>query len=222
AVHRPYRMALSHLRAAGIGWAPDLPCTAACPPEELHVLERQLERGLNCVPTSSMGRLFDAVSSLAGICHRAGYEAQAAIELEGAAYRAHGDGRGDAGGHGYAFGLHLPPDSGGGPLAADPAPVLAAVVADVRAGTDPALIAARFHTSVAALVTALCGAARERHGLDTVALTGGVFANTLLSSACARLLRARGFTVLRHGRIPPNDGGLALGQLMVAAAHDTP
>ncbi|WP_030388410.1 carbamoyltransferase HypF [Streptomyces sp. NRRL S-241] len=222
AVHRPYRMALSHLRAAGIGWAPDLPCTAACPPEELRVLERQLERGLNCVPTSSMGRLFDAVSSLAGVCHRAGYEAQAAIELEGAAYRAHGDCHGDAGGHGYEFGLHLPPDSGGRPVTADPAPVLAAVVADVRAGTDPALIAARFHTSVAALVAALCGAARERHGLDTVALTGGVFANTLLSSACARLLRARGFTVLRHGRVPPNDGGLALGQLMVAAAHDTP
>lgn len=88
AVHRPYRMALSHLRAAGIGRTPDLPCTAACPPGELTLLERQLERGLNCVPTSSMGRLFDAVSSLAGICHLAGYEAQAAIELEGAALAA--------------------------------------------------------------------------------------------------------------------------------------
>lgn len=222
AVHRPYRMALSHLRAAGIEWTPDLPCTAACPPGELRVLERQLERGLNCVPTSSMGRLFDAVSSLAGICHRAGYEAQAAIELEGAAYGAHGDGEVHGGGHGYAFGLHVPPDPGGGPVTADPAPVLAAVVADVRAGTDPALIAARFHAAVAALVTALCELARERHGLDTVALTGGVFANTLLSSACARLLRTCGFTVLRHGRIPPNDGGLSLGQLMVAAAHHTP
>ncbi|MFJ7590957.1 carbamoyltransferase HypF [Streptomyces sp. NPDC097617] len=216
AVHRPYRMALSHLRAAGIGWAPDLPCTAACPPDELRVLERQLERGLNCVPTSSMGRLFDAVSSLAGIRHRAGYEAQAAIELEGAAYGAHGAGPG------HAFGLRVPPDPAAGPVTADPAPVLAAVVADVRAGADPALIAARFHASVASLVATLCDLARERHGLDTVALTGGVFANTLLSSACARLLRASGFTVLRHGRIPPNDGGLALGQLMVAAAHHTP
>ncbi|MFB7257265.1 carbamoyltransferase HypF [Streptomyces nojiriensis] len=218
AVHRPYRMALSHLRAAGIDRTPELPCTAACPPEELALLERQLERGLNCVPTSSMGRLFDAVSSLAGICHLAGYEAQAAIELEGAALGAGGADPGP----GYAFGLRAAPGPDGGPVTADPAPVLAAVVADVRAGTDPALIAARFHTGVAALVATLCVLARERHGLDTVALTGGVFANTLLSSACARRLGAAGFTVLRHGRVPPNDGGLSLGQLMVAAAHHTP
>uniref|UniRef100_A0AAU2JZK8 Carbamoyltransferase n=1 Tax=Streptomyces sp. NBC_00049 TaxID=2903617 RepID=A0AAU2JZK8_9ACTN len=219
AVHRPYRMALSHLRAAGIDWTADLPCSAACPSEEVRVLERQLERGLNCVPTSSMGRLFDAVSSLAGICHLAGYEAQAAIELEAAALGVSepGAGPGPVPGPGYAFALRVPPDPGGGPVTADPAPVLAAVVADVRAGTDPALIAARFHASVAALVGRLCALARERHGLDTVALTGGVFANTLLSSACARTLRASGFTVLRHGRVPPNDGGLSLGQLMVAA-----
>lgn len=80
-------------------------------------------------------------------------------------------------------------------------------MADVRAGADPALIAARFHTSVAALVATLCALARERHGLDTVALTGGVFANTLLSSACARRLGAAGFTVLRHGRVPRTTAG---------------
>lgn len=212
AVHRPYRMALAHLRAAGLARTPDLPCVAACPPDELHVLERQLERGLNCVPTSSMGRLFDAVSSLAGVCHHAGYEAQAAIELEAAALEA------SAAGPGYAFGLRVPERPGAGPVVADPAPLLTAVVADVRAGREPGLIAAGFHAGVTALVAELCALARERHGLDTVALTGGVFANTLLSSACARTLRASGFTVLRHGRVPPNDGGLSLGQLMVAAA----
>ncbi|MFH8891810.1 carbamoyltransferase HypF [Streptomyces sp. NPDC017949] len=211
AVQRPYRMALSHLRAAGLDRDPDLPCTAACPPDELRVLERQLERGLNCVPTSSMGRLFDAVSSLAGIRHLAGYEAQAAIELEAAALEA-GTGYGD----GYAFGLRRPAAGGSGPVVADPAPVLAAVVADVRAGTARPVIAARFHAGVAALVGTLCGLARDRHDLDTVALTGGVFANTLLSAACADDLRGRGFTVLRHHRVPPNDGGLALGQLVVA------
>ncbi|MET9608501.1 carbamoyltransferase HypF [Streptomyces sp. NPDC006512] len=215
AVHRPYRMALSHLRAAGLDWAPDLPCAAACPPDELRVLARQLERDLNCVPTSSMGRLFDAVSSLAGVCHRSGYEAQAAIELEGAALAA-GPG---AGVPGYVFGLREPAGGdAGGPVVADPGPVLAAAAADVRAGVDRPVIAARFHAGVAALVGVLCGLARERHGLDTVALTGGVFANTLLSAACARDLRERGFTVLRHHRVPPNDGGLALGQLVVAAA----
>ncbi|MET9887973.1 carbamoyltransferase HypF [Streptomyces sp. NPDC006430] len=213
AVLRPYRMALSHLRAAGIAWAPDLPCTAACPPEELRVLERQLERGLNCARTSSMGRLFDAVSSLAGICHLAGYEAQAAIELESAALAAPRTEADD----GYAFTLHRREAGEGTPLTADPAPVLAAVVADVRAGVPAPLIAARFHVAVADLVSTLAALARERCGLDTVALTGGVFANTVLSSTTARVLRERGFTVLRHHRVPPNDGGLALGQLMVAA-----
>ncbi|MEU3778231.1 carbamoyltransferase HypF [Streptomyces sp. NPDC032472] len=215
AVHRPYRMALAHLRAAGLAWDPDLPCTAACPPEELRVLERQLERGLNCVPTSSVGRLFDAVSSLAGVCHLAGYEAQAAIELEAAALSAGPSEEGE----GYAFALRPGQPSAGtaGPVLADPAPLLAAVVDDLRAGIAAPVVAARFHAAVAGLVATLAGLARERHGLGTVALTGGVFANTVLSSACARLLRERGFTVLRHHRVPPNDGGLALGQLMVAA-----
>ncbi|MDW4908949.1 carbamoyltransferase HypF [Streptomyces sp. ADMS] len=212
-VRRPYRMALAHLRAAGIGWSDDLACTAACPPDELRLLERQLERDLNCVPTSSMGRLFDAVSSLAGVCHRAGYEAQAAVELEGAALHAPAEDAAAA----YAFALHTSEESGGGVVRADPAPVLAAIVGDLRAGAGPALVATRFHLSVTHLVHRICARARERHGLDTVALTGGVFANTLLSSACAATLREDGFTVLRHHLVPPNDGGLALGQLMVAA-----
>lgn len=210
-VRRPYRMALAHLRAAGIAWAEDLACTASCPPQERRLLARQLELGLNCVPTSSMGRLFDAVSSLVGVCHLAGYEAQAAIELEAAALTA----TEEAGAYAFLLG-------GTGPtLAADPAPVLAAAVADVRAAVPPGVVAARFHASVADLVQQVCWLARERYGLDTVALTGGVFANSLLSSACAGALRADGFTVLRHRQIPPNDGGLALGQLMVAARTGT-
>ncbi|MFH0177042.1 carbamoyltransferase HypF [Streptomyces cacaoi] len=214
AVRRPYRMALAHLRAAGIEWSDDLACTAACPPDELRLLERQLELGLHCVPTSSMGRLFDAVSSLAGVCHRAGYEAQAAVELEGAAL---GAPTGDQ--CAYAFDLHAPGPAReeGDAVRADPAAVLAAIVADLRAGIEPALVAARFHRAVTGLVHRICVRARERHGLDTVALTGGVFANTLLSSSCAATLHEDGFTVLRHRLVPPGDGGLALGQLMVAA-----
>ncbi|SHH53190.1 carbamoyltransferase HypF [Streptomyces sp. 3214.6] len=212
AVRRPYRMALAHLRAAGIDWSDDLACTTACPPDELRFLARQLERGLNCVGTSSMGRLFDAVSSLAGVCHRAGYEAQAAVELEGAALHAPAEDT-----TAYAFALHASQENGGGVVRADPAPVLAAIVGDLRAGAGPDVVAARFHRGVNGLVHRVCVRARERHGLDTVALTGGVFANTLLSSACAATLRDDGFTVLRHRLVPPGDGGLALGQLMVAA-----
>ncbi|MCX4775924.1 carbamoyltransferase HypF [Streptomyces sp. NBC_01264] len=215
AVRRPYRMALSHLRAAGIPWDPDLPCARSCPEEELRVLSRQLELGLNCVATSSMGRLFDSVSSLAGICQHSGYEAQAAMELESAALRA-------AKGPGplpYAFALNHPAPGREDPVTADPAPLLASVVADLRAGADPSVIAARFHAAATGLVADLCVLARERHALDTVVLTGGVFANTLLSSSCARALRELGFTVLRHRQVPPNDGGLALGQLVVAAAR---
>ncbi|GFH34589.1 carbamoyltransferase HypF [Streptomyces pacificus] len=212
AVRRPYRMALAHLRAAGIGWSGELPCTAACPEQELALLGRQLERNLNCVPTSSMGRLFDAVSSLAGVCHIAGYEAQGAVELEAAAVLADG-GYGEP----YAFGLGPAGGASAAALTADPAPVLAAVAGDVRAGTPVPVIAARFHAAVAVLVRRVCALARERHGLAAAALTGGVFANAVLSSACAAGLREDGFTVLRHHRIPPNDGGLALGQLVVAA-----
>ncbi|MFB7331269.1 carbamoyltransferase HypF [Streptomyces adustus] len=235
AVRRPYRMALAHLRAAGLAWSADLACVAECPADERRVLERQLARGLNCVPTSSMGRLFDAVSSLLGVCHRAGYEAQAAVELEAAAVRAYDEDDNAA----YAFALRpRTPDDGAcglydrgtegrgpydGVLRADPAPVLARIVEDLRAGVDTGLVAARFHRAVAALVHAICVRARARHGLDTVALTGGVFANTLLSSACSAALRADGFTVLRHRLVPPGDGGLALGQLVVAArARDRP
>ncbi|MFJ9825041.1 carbamoyltransferase HypF [Streptomyces sp. NPDC101160] len=214
-VRRPYRMALAHLHAAGFPFDPALPCVAACPPGELRVLAQQLARGLNCVPTSSMGRLFDAVASLAGIRHLAGHEAQAAVELEAAALRApaaQDDAR-------YAFRLTAPRP--GRPLSADAAPLLAAVADDVRGGTPPALVAARFHHAVARLVHTICAAARSELGVEAVALTGGVFANTVLASACDRALRQDGFTVLRHRLVPPNDGGLALGQLVVAARVTT-
>ncbi|MEV4611365.1 carbamoyltransferase HypF [Kitasatospora sp. NPDC049258] len=212
AVRRPYRSALAQLWAAGLGWDPELPCVAACPADELAALRVQLERGLNCVPSSGMGRLFDAVSALAGICQIAGYEAQAALELEAAALT-----RPDCG----SYHFELRPGAGGvdGELVAEPGPVIAAVVGDLRAGEPAAVVAARFHAAVAGLVLRLCEAARHRHDLETVALTGGVFANTVLSTACARGLRAAGFGVLRHRLVPPNDGGLALGQLMVAAAR---
>jgi hydrogenase maturation protein HypF len=208
AVANPCRTALARLWAAGLPWEPRLPSVAACSREERAVLERQLAGGIACVPTSSMGRLFDAVSSLAGVCHRAGYEAQAALELEAEAAAAW-----EADTAAYAFGFA----AGAGPVRCDPAPLLRALVADVRRGTPAAVLAARFHRGVAGAVTEICRRARRATGLATVALSGGVFANGLLEQECTALLAADGFTVLRHGEVPPGDGGLALGQLVVAA-----
>ncbi|MFJ8196727.1 carbamoyltransferase HypF [Streptomyces sp. NPDC096152] len=207
-VANPCRLALARLWAAGLPWEPHLPSVTACSREELTVLERQLKRQVACVPTSSMGRLFDAVSSLAGVCHRAGYEAQAALELEAAA--THAWERESAA---YAFGF----TPGPGPLECDPAPLLRALLTDLRRGTPAPVLAARFHRGVARAVTEICRRARTATGLGTVALSGGVFANGLLEEECTALLAADGFAVLRHGEVPPNDGGLALGQLLVAA-----
>jgi hydrogenase maturation protein HypF len=203
-VANPCRLALARLWAAGLAWDPDLPCVAACSPVERSMLERQLTRQVACAATSSMGRLFDAVSSLVGVCHRAGYEAQAALELEAAATAAR-----DADTTAYAFGVAAG--------SCDPAPVLGALVADLRRGTPVPVLAARFHRGVARAVAEICRRARHETSVATVALSGGVFANALLEEECARLLVQNGFTVLRHGEVPPNDGGLALGQLVVAA-----
>jgi hydrogenase maturation protein HypF len=206
-VLRPYRMALAHLRAAGVPWDRGLPPVAACPPTERNVLAHQLDTGFGCVPTSSMGRLFDAVSSLAGVRHTADYEAEAAIVLEGLA-RSAGP---DAGA--YRFSV-----TGGGPAVADPGPVIRAVAADVRAGVPAAVVAARFHAAVAHVIAELAELCREQTGLDVVALGGGVFQNVLLIGAAEQRLQERGFTVLRPRLLPPNDGGIAIGQLVVGAS----
>jgi hydrogenase maturation protein HypF len=207
-VARPYRMALSHLFAAGVPWDPDLAPVAACPPAERGVLAHQLSSGFGAVPTSSMGRLFDAVASLAGVRHVVDFEAQAAVELEGRARGA------AAGTGGYAFGLR---GAGDAPVVADPAPLIRSVVADRRAGVPAEVVAARFHAAVAGLVTDLAVLARDQTGLGTVVLGGGVFGNALLLSAARRQLERGGFTVLSAEQLPANDGGLALGQLLVGA-----
>ena len=210
-VHRPYRMALSHLRSAGIAWDDDIPSVAVCPRIERGVLEHQLETDFGCVPTSSMGRLFDAVSSLAGVRHVVDYEAEAAIEFEALARGAHTD-------EGYAFAV-----SRGGsveePATADPAPVIRAVVRDVRAGAPTSIISARFHTAVTRLIVELADLAREQTCLDTVVLGGGVFQNAVLLGASYAALTDHGFTVLRPRLLPPNDGGIALGQILVGASR---
>ncbi len=198
-VRNPCRMALSHLRSAGLDWDPSIPSVRACGDTELGLLDRQLEAGLRCVPTSSMGRLFDAVASLAGICHRIGYDAQAAMELEAAA-------RPWGAVDGYSFGDD-----------ADAVPVVAAVVDDVRAGVVAGLVAARFQHAVVGLVVDTVTRIREQTGVATATLSGGVFLNAFLTAACAAALEAAGVEVLTHHVVPASDAGIALGQLAVLA-----
>ncbi|MGZ8802239.1 MAG: carbamoyltransferase HypF [Mycobacterium sp.] len=203
-VLRPYRMAMAHLWAGGVPWADDLPPVRACPPDERRVLLHQLETRLGCVPTSSMGRLFDAVSALAGVRQVVDYEAQAAIELEGLSRAA------DPGLTRYRFDAQVAVDA---PALIDPAPLLCAVVHDVRNGVPAGVIGARFHAAVAELIVDL--AVECATGPNTVALSGGVFQNVMLLRDSSTALTDKGFEVLTHRRVPPNDGGIALGQLMV-------
>jgi hydrogenase maturation protein HypF len=202
-VLRPYRMALAHLWAAGIAWDPDLPPVRACPEGERSVLRHQLETGLAYAPTSSMGRLFDAVAALAGVRQEVAYEAQAAIELEGLS-------RGvDGGASRYAFGI----DTARMPAEIDAAALLSAVIADIRARVSAGVIGARFHMAVADLICHL--AQLNGQGQRIVALSGGVFQNALLLRLAVHGLQAKGFHVITHRHVPPNDGGIALGQLLV-------
>ncbi|MQY26337.1 Carbamoyltransferase HypF [Nocardia sp. RB56] len=232
-VRRPYRMALAHLYAAGIDWDEGIASVRACPPAERRMLAQQLITGVGCVPTSSMGRLFDAVSSLAGVRHVADFEAQAAIELEGlsratdpGAVRYHfavhrGSDHGPGSGHGSnrlpPFESHRDGDCSDDPTAEiDPSPVLAAVVSDAARGVPVTVIGARFHEAVAQLILGL--ATEFATEGTSVALSGGVFQNTLLLTRTRKLLTDNGFRVLCHRRLPPNDGGVAFGQLLVAGA----
>ncbi|HET9890077.1 MAG TPA: carbamoyltransferase HypF, partial [Mycobacterium sp.] len=204
AVRNPWRMALSQLWLAGVDWTDDLAPVAAATADELRLTRSQLDTGAGCVPCSSMGRLFDAVASLLGVRHRIDYEGQAAIELEALAQSAGPTGTQPA------LPLTVRPDG-----VIDPAPLVRSIVAALRAGTAPAVLAAAFHEAVAVAVTEVV--AQVAGGTALAGLTGGVFQNVLLLGACRMRLQQNGFEVLTHHTVPPNDGGLALGQAAVAA-----
>jgi hydrogenase maturation protein HypF len=200
AIRRPYRIALAHLWAAGVAWEDDLAPVAAAPADERAVLRQQLERGVGTVPTSSIGRLFDAVSALAAVRQTITYEAQAAIELEMMV-----DSEIKAA---YSF------DADGAEI--DAAPCIQGAVADVRAGEPVAVIAAKLHNGLALMVRDVCAQLREERGLYEVALSGGVFQNVTLLGKTLPLLEDDGFVVYVHRVVPPNDACIALGQAVVA------
>ena len=170
------------------------------------------------ISTTSMGRLFDAVAALTTGRTRVSYEGQAAIELEVLAGRAGAAGshpyrRDGAAGHPYGCELGWEEDR----LVVDPRPLVRAVVADVERGTPPAAVAAAFHAGVSDATVETAATLARRHGLDTVALTGGVFQNARLSALVSAGLRDRGLEVLMHRNVPANDGGISIGQAAIAA-----
>src|SRR3990172_6248089 len=210
ATRNPYRIALSYLHHAGIEWTEDLPPVKAATRSrhQLSTIRHQLKTGLIAPPTSSMGRLFDAVASIAGVRQSVNYEGQAAIELEALAEKTEiGDWRLEI--RRGERDIYL----------VEAAPVIRATVDDVRAGVPVPVISARFHNAVAEMVRDVCLRIREDRGLNEVALSGGVFQNVTLLKRTLELLRAAGFTVYTHHIVPPNDGGLALGQAILAACN---
>ena len=211
AIRRPLRTALAHAAAAGVPLDDSVPTVRAADPREVDIVSRMLATGTGCTPTTSMGRYFDAVASILGVRQSVEYEGQAAIELEALA-AAVDESAADT----SAWDLETRDEPGG--LVLDPAAAILAAVASVREGADPRQAAFAFHRGVAEGVARAAAIARARHGVTTVGLTGGVFANAVLTDLCHGRLREAGFTVLLHGQVPPNDGGLALGQVAVAAA----
>ncbi|MGK5548646.1 carbamoyltransferase HypF [Streptomyces sp. URMC 127] len=177
-----------------------------------HVFTTMVRRGINAPVASSMGRLFDGVAALLGICSHAEYEAQGPIELEGLL------GRDLTLARPYAFGRTGGDDTANGAAEVDFRPVIRELAADLARGTALEEISRRFHSSVVAMVVEQCEDVRRRFGTTSVALSGGVFLNEFLLVNCLVELRRAGFAPYVHHQVPTNDGGIALGQAMVAGA----
>jgi hydrogenase maturation protein HypF len=208
AIREPWRMAVAHLLDSGqkLDLLADRVGARA-----VSTAERMIERRFNAPLTSSVGRLFDAVAALAGIRMSVSYEGQAAVELEWRASQVEPDGC-------YPFYLEEHDGDTGRALQVDTRPLIAAVARDVHNKLCLECVARRFHSTLVEILVRVCRCIRKRSGLDGVVLSGGVFMNALLLAEAVEQLRVDGFRVYRHRQVPPNDGGLCLGQLAIAAA----
>jgi len=203
AIKRPARTALALLWSLGLEWDERLaPVTEFCAEDQV-ILRAQLEKKINTPVTSSVGRLFDAAAALAGVRQKVNYEGQAAIEFEALVDPAEGGA--------YSFGLDQ-----------DQVQVrtaMEALLSDVLAGVPISKISARFHRGLAESVREMCQKIRSETGIDEVVLSGGVWQNITLLGRTLSLLREAGFRVYLHREVPTNDGGLSLGQAVIAAAR---
>jgi hydrogenase maturation protein HypF len=206
AIERPYRMAISYLLTllGKDALKPDLAFLKEVGGQELELIKRQLEKGINSPLTSSSGRLFDAVSALIGIRGMIDYEAQAAIEMEMAADE------NERGSYPLAIvekdGVNIVHLKG----------LFSAIIQDIKNNVSQSRIAMKFHRTMAEMVVQMCQRLAKRNGINRVALSGGVFQNRLLLRLTVAALEDAGFEVLTHSIVPTNDGGVSLGQAVIA------
>ncbi len=209
AVREPWRMSLMYLRElygeSAIEKAPPGLKLGDLPAE---IIMEMAGRNINSIPTSSAGRLFDAVAGLLGLGLKVTYEAQAAIALESLAFEA---GPGEK-----RYGFVCSEDH---PMEIDAAPVIGGILGDIGAGIEPAVIAAAFHESVAAMIVDTVVSLADLNGCSTAVMSGGVFQNRLLCERIMKLSAGTGTRFLMHRTVPPNDGGVSLGQAQIAAAR---
>jgi hydrogenase maturation protein HypF len=207
AIREPWRMAVSYLHDAfgeNLGGL-DLPFMRAAGADKVRLIQEMIAKRINSPLTSSLGRLFDGVAAIAGLRSRVSHEGQAAMELEMAAQSETEPF--------YDYSIE-----GDGPWRMLPAPIVRAAAADVGRGCPVGLISAKFHNTLIRLFGDLCDRIRAAHGLKRVVLSGGVFQNARLLTGLTQALEAKGFEVFSHRLVPTNDGGIALGQAMIAAA----
>lgn len=203
AVKKPARTALALLWSLGLDWDERLAPVREFSAEDRAILKTQLERKINAPMTSSMGRLFDAAAALAGVRQVVNYEAQAAIEFEA---------------------LADPNEEGAYPFEQEQAEIgirsaLEALIQDVLAGVPVSVVSARFHSGLAKILRVVVVNLHEQTGINEIALSGGVWQNITLLRRTLSLLQNEGFDVYIHRQVPTNDGGLSLGQAVIAAAR---
>jgi hydrogenase maturation protein HypF len=201
AVRNPARTALAVLESAQLPWDEDIPSVQYFHQEEKNIIRSQLIHEINSPVTSSMGRLFDAVSSLIGIRHSVTYEGQAAIEMEALSEKT------ETGFYEFEINAGV----------INYQSLISAILSDYRAHISSAIISARFHNSVTNLCLEVCHRIRNESDISTVALSGGVWQNAFLLSKTVQLLEAKKFKVLIHHKVPTNDACISLGQAAIAA-----
>jgi len=209
AINKPYRMALGYLYSLlGTDFSLDGLPLGKLNPAETAIIKQQIQQRINCPLTSSAGRLFDAVAALSGLNREVSYEAEAAVALEmRAPDRVTRTGIGT---YPYSF------EEQNGVTVVKLGELFSAVVDDVRNKVAISAISLKLHQTVAQITVATCRKISQQSGIKQVALSGGVFQNRLLLKLIADGLQQSGFQVFTHHLVPCNDGGLSLGQAVVA------